>query len=96
MPGGEGLREVQARSIKTLERITNLYPPESTLLLCSHSFVNLTLLCYAHKDSLSDRMRELRQETAALNVLYQQGQRLWTEVVNERSHLEKYNEGKAT
>ncbi len=95
MPGGESLREVQDRAVQALERITGLYPPGSTLLFCSHSFVNLTLLCYAQKIPL-DRMRELRQETAALNVLYRQGQRLWTEVVNERSHLEKYNEGKAT
>jgi probable phosphoglycerate mutase len=95
MPGGESLREVQDRAVQALERITGLYPPGSTLLFCSHSFVNLTLLCYASKIPL-DRMRELRQETAALNVLYQQGQRLWIEVVNERSHLEKYNESKAT
>ena len=95
MPGGESLREVQDRAVQALERIIGLYPPGSTLLFCSHSFVNLTLLCYASKIPL-DRMRELRQETAALNVLYRQGQRLWIEVVNERSHLEKYNESKAT
>ncbi len=95
IPGGESIREVQDRAVEALERITGLYPPGSTLLLCSHSFVNLTLLCYALKIPL-DRMRELRQETAALNVLYQQGERLWIEVVNERSHLEKYNESKAT
>ena len=95
MPGGESLREVQDRAVQALERITGLYPPGSTLLFCSHSFVNLTILCYASKIPL-DRMRELRQETAALNVLYQQGQRLWIGVVNERSHLEKYNESKAT
>jgi probable phosphoglycerate mutase len=91
MPGGESLREVQARSIKTLERITNLYPPESTLVLCSHNFVNLAILCYAMKLPL-DRIRELRQETAALNILYKQGGELWTQVVNECSHLEKRNE----
>lgn len=93
MPGGESLREVQARSIKTLERITNLYPPESTLVLCSHNFVNLAILCYAMKLPL-DRIRELRQETAALNILYKQGEELWTQVVNECSHLEKCNESK--
>jgi broad specificity phosphatase PhoE len=91
MPGGESLHGVQIRAIGTLDRITKLYPPESTLLLCSHSFVNLTILCYAMEIPLG-RMRELRQETAALNVLYKQGERLWTEVVNERSHLKKFNE----
>jgi phosphoserine phosphatase len=93
MPGGETLQEVQARAIGTLERITQLYPPESTLLLCSHNFVNRTLLCYALEIPL-DRFRELPQETAALNVLFKQGERLWAEVVNERSHLIKFNETK--
>ena len=93
MPGGENLQEVQARVIQTLERITRGYPNDSTLLLCSHNFVNRTLLCYALNVPL-DRFREVRQETAALNVLYAQGQQLRAEVVNECSHLESYNESK--
>jgi probable phosphoglycerate mutase len=94
MPGGESLQEVQARAIRTLDRITNRYPTESTLLLCSHNFVNRTLLCYALNVPL-DRFREVQQETAALNVLYGKGQHWRVEVVNEHSHLEKYNEDKA-
>ena len=89
MPGGENLQEVQARAIDTLERITLLYPSETTLLICSHNFVNLTILCYALKISLT-RFRDLRQGTAALNILYKQGERWWVKVVNERSHLQKY------
>jgi len=91
MPGGESLEEVQIRAIDTLERITQLYPPESTLLICSHNFVNLTILCSALEVPL-DRFRDLRQETAALNVIYKQGNRLWAAVVNERSHLQKSKE----
>jgi len=94
MPGGESLQEVQTRAIQTLERITKRYPTESTLLLSSHNFVNRTLLCYALNVPL-DRFREVRQETAALNVLYAQGQQLWAEVVNECSHLGLWNESKA-
>jgi len=94
MPGGKSLQEVQTRAIGTLERITKLYPTESTLLLCSHNFVNLTMLCYALRVPL-DRFREVRQETAALNVLYMQGQRLWAKVVNERSYLKRSNESEA-
>jgi broad specificity phosphatase PhoE len=86
MPGGESLQDVQTRAIGALERITKLHPPASTLLFCSHNFVNLTILCYA-LDVPLDRFREVRQETAALNVLYMQGQRLWAKVVNECSHL---------
>jgi broad specificity phosphatase PhoE len=94
MPGGESLQEVQTRAIGTLERITKLYPTESTLLLCSHNFVNLTMLCYALRVPL-DRFREVRQETGALNVLYMQGQRLWAKVVNERSYLKRSNGSEA-
>jgi len=92
MPGGESLQQVQTRALHTLGRITSLCPPESTLLLCSHNFVNLTLLCYALKIPL-DRFRELRQETAAINVLHMRGRALQAEVVNKCSHLEKYREG---
>jgi 2-keto-3-deoxy-L-rhamnonate aldolase RhmA len=35
---------------------------------------------------------ELRRETAALNVLYQEGERLRANVVNDRSHLGKHTE----
>ncbi len=94
MPGGESLQEVQTRAIGTLERITKAYPSESTLLLCSHNFVNLTILCYALKVPI-ERFRELRQETAALNVLYMQGQQLLVKVLNECSHLRKCVEGES-
>lgn len=86
MPGGENLQEVQARAIRTLERIAKLYPTESTLLLCSHNFVNRTLLCYALQIPL-DRFREVKQETTALNVLDIRGERWVAKVVNDRSHL---------
>jgi probable phosphoglycerate mutase len=91
MPGGESLQEVQARAIQALERITRRHPAESTLLICSHNFVNRALLCYVLNVPL-DRFREIRQETAALNILYAQGQQLRAEVVNECSHLETCNE----
>lgn len=91
MPGGESLQDVQTRAVDALERITNIYPPGSTLLFCSHNFVNLTILCYALEISLN-RFRDLQQDTAAISVLYKKGYRLWAEVVNDKSHLQKYKE----
>ena len=88
MPGGETLIEVQARAIETLNRITESYTPGSTLLLSSHNFVIITILCYATKTHL-DQFRTLRQGTAAFNVLCKEGENLRAEVINERSHLEK-------
>ena len=89
MPGGESLLEVQVRAVETLKRITKFYPSGGTLLLCSHNFVNLTILCYALRIPL-DRFREVQQETAALNVLYMQGKQLQVELVNDCSHLKDY------
>jgi broad specificity phosphatase PhoE len=94
MPGGESLKDVQTRAIDALERITNIYPPGSTLLICSHNFVNLTILCHALEISLN-RFRDLQQDTAGISVLYKQGYRLWAEVVNDKSHLQKYKKYEA-
>ena len=94
MPGGETLQEVQVRAISTLERIAKPYPEGSTLLLCSHNFVNLTILCYALQIPLN-RFREVRQETAALNVLCIEGERLVAKVVDDRSHLKDYGRSEA-
>jgi broad specificity phosphatase PhoE len=89
MPGGESLQEVQVRSVDTVEHISRLYPAGSTLLLCSHNFVNRTLLCYGLGLSL-DRFREVKQDLAALNMLLKKEDRLFAEIVNDVSHIVKY------
>jgi len=89
MPGGETLQEVQRRAIETLDRATKLYPSGSTLLLCSHNFVNRTLLCHALEIPL-DRYREINQHAGALNILHQREGQLRAEVVDDLSHLQKY------
>jgi probable phosphoglycerate mutase len=91
IPGGESLQEVQTRAIDTLERIIRLYPAGTTLLVCSHNFVNRAIICYALGLSL-DRFREFQQDPAALNVLYMSEGCLEMEVVNDTSHL-KNSEG---
>ena len=88
MPGGESLKEVQVRAKHTLERIIRIYPPDTTLLISSHNFVNLTILCDLLEIPLR-RFRELRQDNAAFNVIRKKGDRLYAELVNERSHLKK-------
>jgi broad specificity phosphatase PhoE len=91
MPSGESLRDVQIRAIDTLERTAKLYRSGGTLLLCSHNFVNRTILCFALGIPL-DRFRDFQQDPAALNVLYKKGGQLRVEVVNDVSHLRK-NDG---
>lgn len=89
MPGGESLGEVQIRAMDTLERITKPYTLESTVLFCSHNFVNRTIICHALGLPL-DRFRDFQQDAAALNVLYKREGQLLAEVVNDVSHLKKY------
>jgi broad specificity phosphatase PhoE len=93
MPNGESLPAVQARGVDALKRISGTQPRGSTLLVCSHNFVILTILCYGMQMPL-DRFREVKQETAALSVLHVDGDRLSVEVVNDRSHLEIEEEDK--
>ncbi len=88
MPGGESLQEVQHRAVDTLNRISELYTPDSTLLICSHNFVIISLLCFASKIPL-DQFRELRQDTAALNILYKDGTDFQVERINDRRHLQE-------
>jgi len=93
MPDGESLADVQKRALDTLRRITGQHPSRSTLLLCSHKFVNLTILCHAMNLPL-DRFREIQQDTAAINLLYKNGATFTVKVVNERSHLNRLLENK--
>jgi len=88
MPGGESLKEVQQRAVDTLERISEPYAPDSTLLICSHNFVIVSLLCFASKISL-DQFRELRQDTAALNIIYKDGADFQVAKVNDCQHLQE-------
>ena len=87
-PGGECLEEVQTRAMSALDRISKPYPPGSTLLICSHNFVILSILCKAKGISL-DKFRELRQDTAAYSIIRRQGDRFSVDIMNERSHLKK-------
>jgi broad specificity phosphatase PhoE len=88
MPGGESLQEVQGRALEALKAITSLYVSGETLLICSHNFVLLTLLCHALEIPL-DRFREVKKGTASFSLLSLKGSRFQVEVINERSHLEK-------
>ncbi len=89
MPGGESLQDVQHRAVDTLNRISEPHRPGCTLLICSHNFVIVSLLCFASKIPL-DQFRELQQDTAALNILYKNGTNFQIEKVNDRRHLQGF------
>lgn len=85
-PGGECLLEVQERALAALEKISRSHPSGSTLLICSHNFVILSLLCKAKGISL-DEFRQLKQDTAAYSVIRMQGKQYTVEIMNEHAHL---------
>lgn len=87
LPGGECLQEAQDRALEALKKITRLYAPGDTLLICSHNFVLETLLCHVLEIPL-DRFREVRKGTASYSLLSLKGDRFQVEVINEQSHLE--------
>jgi broad specificity phosphatase PhoE len=89
LPGGESLEEVQRRAVDSLKRISELYGPDTTLLICSHNFVIVSLLCFASKTPL-DQFREFRQGTAALNVIYKDHNGFLVDRVNDRRHLQDF------
>lgn len=89
LPGGESLEEVQRRAVDSLKRISELYGPDTTLLICSHNFVIVSLLCFASKTPL-DQFREFRQGTAALNVIYKDENGFLVDRVNDRRHLQDF------
>lgn len=88
MPGGESLEEVQIRALSTIDRITRVYPAQSTILLSSHNFVNLTILCHASQIPL-DRFRKLKQGTGSFSVLYKDIECLRVQSINQQTHLDK-------
>jgi probable phosphoglycerate mutase len=90
LPGGESLKGVQIRAVQTLDRIIKYHLPETTLLICSHNFVIHAILCHALEISL-DNFREIKQETAALNLLSARDNHLKVEKINEVSHLKRLN-----
>ena len=89
MPGGESLKDVQDRAIVSLHKIIDQHSPETTIAICTHNFVICTLLCHALEISL-DRFREIKQDTAALNIIHKRGKKFHVDTINDRTHLESF------
>ena len=87
MPEGESLEDVQRRAVDALHRLAKNCRPGAALLICSHNFVITSLLCYAANTPL-DQFRGLRQDTAALSVIRQDGAAFRVEKSNDCRHLQ--------
>lgn len=86
MPGGERLLDVQERAWQAIESI-RLRHQQGTVVVISHNFVILTLLCRGLGLELAD-FRRLRHGVAAKSVLELGPQRIVVLGLNDTCHLE--------
>jgi phosphoserine phosphatase len=86
MPGGENLEEVQQRAVRALHRIVDDHPANSSILICSHNFVILSLLCYVQEISL-DGFRTLRQANGAMSILHFDESRMEVVALNQCPYI---------
>jgi broad specificity phosphatase PhoE len=85
MPGGETLRELQARVVAaTLEAVAA--HPEQTILLCSHNFALRALVCYALRLPL-EAFRNFRVDLASYSVVDASAEGFLVELLNEVCQL---------
>ncbi len=85
MPGGETLREVQARAWAAVERIRSAWP-SGQVVVVTHNFVILTLACRALNLPLSE-FRRLRQPLATRTVLDMQAGQATLLQLGDNAHL---------
>jgi probable phosphoglycerate mutase len=83
MPGGESIKSVQSRAVKTLNQILDLHSLGSAILICSHNFVILSLLCHIMNVSL-DKFRDLKQETGSMSIVHKNADKMYVKEMNIR------------
>lgn len=85
MPGGEALRDVQARAWSAVEALTRRHPGE-TVVAVTHNFTILTILCQALGLKLA-QFRHLRQEVGSKSILELGQGKAVLLALNDRCHL---------
>jgi probable phosphoglycerate mutase len=86
-PGGESLTEVQKRAWRTVQRLARKHP-EGALVLVSHYFVILTIICSVLKLPLS-QIGRLRLGTGSISVINLDDQAVRLELFNDTGSLMK-------
>jgi alpha-ribazole phosphatase len=85
-PGGESLTQVQERMWRGFEGLAAAHPHD-TVLLVSHGFALLTLVCRVIDLPLRS-FRRLWLDTTGVSEVLVQGERRWLRGLNDRSHLQ--------
>lgn len=86
-PGGENLKEVQQRAWAVIERIHRDHR-DASVVVVSHNFTILTILCKAIGLSLS-QFRRMRSSLAGVSVVDLNEQGSVLELFNDTCHLEE-------
>ena len=84
-PGGESLTEVQKRAWRTVQRLTRKHP-DGALVLVSHYFVILTIICSVLKMPLS-QIGRLRLGIGSISVINLDEQMARLELFNDTGSL---------
>ncbi len=88
-PGGENLREVQERAWAVIERIVGNHS-DGSVVVVSHNFTILTILCKAIDLSLS-QFRRMRSSLAGVSALDFNERGATLVLFNDTCHLEEGN-----
>jgi len=84
-PGGEGLADVQARAMATVNRLVERYPGQ-TVMAVGHVVVNRALILGVLGAPLA-RFWALGQDNGAINVIEWRHSRLVVSLLNDTCHL---------
>ena len=85
IPGGESLPEVQERGWGLINRLSAEYD-ECTIVLVSHYFVILSLICKV-LDVQLQQINRFRMDTGSLSIITLDGESLWLQVFNDTGYM---------
>jgi probable phosphoglycerate mutase len=85
LPGGESLTEVQQRSWEAVRRLSRQHP-DGVLVLVSHYFVILTIVCSVLGLPLS-QLGRFRMGNGGISIINLDGRMPWLELFNDTSYL---------
>ncbi|HAS04663.1 MAG TPA: histidine phosphatase family protein [Dehalococcoidia bacterium] len=85
IPSGESLPEVQERGWGLINRLSAEYD-ECTIVLVSHYFVILSLICKV-LDVQLQQINRFRMDTGSLSIITLDGESLWLQVFNDTGYM---------
>lgn len=85
IPGGESLTDVQKRSWHLIEQLSAEYN-ECTLVLVSHYFVILSVICKV-LDVPLQQINRFRMDTGSLSIITLDGEAFWLQVFNDTGYM---------